>query len=124
MKNILIVDDSDTSRMIIKNCFIIAGYNKYNYHEARDALRAVDIINKEKIDLIITDLIMPKMDGKTFIKKIKIKSLTNNIPVIVISSMADNIIEKELIDIGATAIIKKPLSPEKVYEVMKGIKWT
>ena len=120
-KNVLIVDDSSTSRMIIKRCFKIAGFNEQNYVEAEDAHKAMDLLRNTSIDLILTDLKMPKMDGISFIKKIKIKNTTSTIPIIVISSMGNNILEEQLLNMGVSAIIKKPLSPEKVHDTMAGL---
>ena len=70
-ENILIVDDSSTSRMIIKRCLEISGYNESTFLYAENGLEALSIIDNTKIDLILTDLNMPKMDGDNFIKKIK-----------------------------------------------------
>ena len=68
-KKILIIDDSATSRMIIRRCFEIAEFHNSRYYEAEDGLRAVSFLQENIVDLILSDLKMPKMDGNTFIKK-------------------------------------------------------
>jgi two-component system, chemotaxis family, chemotaxis protein CheY len=113
-KNILIVDDSATSRMIIKRCFEIAGFYESKFYEAEDAIKAVTFLEENEIDLILSDLNMPRMDGKTFIKKLRKKKDMQDIPVVVISSMGNDISISELLDGGVKAIIEKPLTPEKV----------
>ena len=119
-KDILIVDDSATSRMIIKRCFEIAGFHEAQYHEAEDGLKAVGLLQDTKVDLILSDLKMPKMDGNTFIKKLKMREVTKDIPVVVISSMGNDVSENQLLTSGVKAIIRKPLSPAKVVRVFGG----
>ncbi|OHD18393.1 MAG: hypothetical protein A2086_05890 [Spirochaetes bacterium GWD1_27_9] len=114
--NILVVDDSSTARMIIKRCFDIAGFSSSNYFYAENGIDALTMIEKEKIDLIITDLNMPKMDGNNFIKKMR--SENNNIPIIVISSVVNTLIEEEFKEFEILGIIKKPVSPAKILEIV------
>jgi two-component system, chemotaxis family, chemotaxis protein CheY len=118
-KKILIVDDSTTSRMIIKRCFQFAGYQETEYFEAQDALQAIAFLQNDEVDLVVTDLQMPKMDGNTFIKKLRLNEKTNKLPVVVISSIGNDHIEKELIDIGVQAVIRKPVSPAKIAAYME-----
>jgi two-component system, chemotaxis family, chemotaxis protein CheY len=117
VKDILIVDDSATSRMIIKRCFDIAGFHDITYHEAEDGVKAMSFLDKNKVDLVLTDLKMPKMDGNTFLRKLRAKDDTKELPVIVISSMGNDVLESQLMESGVMAIIRKPLSPAKVLEV-------
>jgi CheY-like chemotaxis protein len=115
-RNILIVDDSATSRMIIRRCFEIAGFYESTFYEVEDGIKAVGFLEKNDVDLILSDLNMPRMDGKTFIKKLRKKKNIQDIPVIVISSMGNDVRVAELLDRGVMAIIEKPLTPEKVVE--------
>ncbi len=116
--NILIVDDSATSRMIIKRCFEIAGYRDSKYYEAENGLQAISLLEEKTIDLILSDLKMPKMDGKTFIKKIKCNNKTKEVTIIVISSMSNDITEEQLIQQGVKGIIQKPISPQKILNTL------
>ena len=118
---VLIVDDSKTSRMIIKRCFQIAGYPDACYYEAEDGLQALSFLSDKSVDVILSDLKMPKMDGKTFIKKLKTRDSTRLTPVIVISSMGNDITERQLYDNGVKAIIRKPISPQKVMEAIGSV---
>lgn len=114
--NILIIDDSETSRMITKRCFEIAGFNNSTYYEAEDGLQALKILATTKIDLILTDINMPKMDGITFIKKIKTHDVLKNIKLVIISSLADNPEIIKLKEDKDIIFIKKPISPQKILE--------
>mgnify|MGYP006294671005 FL=1 len=117
MNEILLVDDSATSRMIIKRCFDIAGFHDITYHEAEDGVKAMAFLEKNSVDLVLTDLKMPKMDGNTFLKKLRAHEETKDLPVVIISSMGNDVLESQLLESGVVAIIRKPLSPAKVMEV-------
>jgi len=121
MERILIVDDSATSRMIIRRCFQIAGLRDCEYLEAEDGLKAICVLQDGNIDLVLSDLKMPKMDGHTFIKKLRLFGPTKNTPVIVISSLGGDVSEADLLDSGVSAVIKKPVSPAKVIAALGGI---
>lgn len=118
-QKVLITDDSATSRMIIKRCIEMAGFFDIDYLEAGDGLQGLTILDEEKVDLIITDLKMPKMDGKTFIRKLKSNDDTKDIPVVVISSLDNSVLEERLKREGVLAVIGKPLSPAKVLDFME-----
>ena len=117
---ILIVDDSATSRMIIKRCFQIAGWPDAQYFEAEDGVAAISFLKGTPVDLVLSDLRMPKMDGGTFIRKLKLTQETRGIPVVVISSMSNDLLESDLLASGVTAVIRKPISPAKVAEAIGG----
>src|SRR4030042_5481070 len=112
---ILFVDDSATSRMIMKRCLIIAGFRDVNYYEAEDGLEALTFFEEgNTVDLIVTDLNMPRMDGNNLIKKLKANNKTKDIPVIIISSIGNEIKNEELNKLGIKGVIQKPLSPIKI----------
>lgn len=117
-EKILIVDDSATSRMIIKRCFEIAGFTNSHFYEAENGVNAVSFLRGNGVNLILSDLRMPKMDGNTFIRKLKIMEETKRIPVVVISSMGNDVTEGQLHEAGVMAVIRKPISPEKVLKAL------
>jgi CheY-like chemotaxis protein len=106
--------------MIIKRCFQMSGFQDSSFLEAEDGLKAMSYLKREHVDLVVTDLNMPKMDGNTFIKKIKLLEETRELPVVVISSMGNEQMEQDLKSEGVLGIIHKPISPEKVTEVFGG----
>jgi len=77
--------------------------------ESTNGLDAIKIINKESIDLILLDLLMPIMDGKTFLRKIKNDINYNEIPVIIITAFTDSYNIRECIQLGAEDYVKKPI---------------
>ncbi|MDZ7792292.1 MAG: response regulator [Spirochaetia bacterium] len=118
LDKIMIVDDSATSRMIIKRCFQMAGYQDSTFIEAEDGLKALSNLNRNAVDLVVTDLNMPKMDGATFIKKLRLIDKTKQLPVLIVSSMGNERLETELEDKDVMGILRKPMTPEKVTEVL------
>jgi len=92
-KRILVVDDSITSRTMIKNILMNSGYNVDVCTDVEEALVKLKLIH---YDLIITDLNMPKIDGYEFVKKIKNDEMYADIPVIVMSSVAEEEALKDL----------------------------
>lgn len=119
-ERIMIVDDSATSRMIIKRCFFIAGYEKTEFIEAEDGLAALSLLKDEEVDLIISDLNMPRMDGATFIRRLKMKEGADHTPVMVISSIGSDAVRDELVGTNLLSVIRKPLSPDKIVEALGG----
>jgi two-component system, chemotaxis family, chemotaxis protein CheY len=117
-EKIMIVDDSSTSRMIIKRCFFIAGYENSQYIEAEDGLAALSLLKDHKVNLIVSDLNMPRMDGGTFIRRLKMKEEISDIPVMVISSIGNEAVKDELAGTNLLAVIRKPLSPSKIIDAL------
>lgn len=126
-RNILIVDDSETSRMIIQRCLEMAGVCSAVFAHAENGLDALsqlkDGINGSPIDLVLTDLNMPKMDGRAFVRIIKGTPEYKDLTLVVVSSIADGDAEAELRSLGAAAVVKKPVSPAKLAAALGGDAW-
>ncbi|HAR62143.1 MAG: response regulator [Candidatus Margulisiibacteriota bacterium] len=121
MKKILIVDDSATARSFIKRCLEIVGLRGCDFLEAENGLQALELMNKNLIDLVFTDYFMPQMTGEELLKKIKADPGKSNIKVFIISSAGSVTKEKELLSIGAKAVINKPISPASIAPFIRGI---
>ncbi|GAB1483920.1 response regulator [Treponema sp.] len=123
-RGVLIVDDSATSRMIIQRCLEMAGVRTASYFQAENGLDALAILRSlpdpADIDLVITDLNMPKMDGRAFARQLKADPKFNPMKVLVASSIADGDAEAELLGLGILAVVKKPVSPAKLLDVLGG----
>ncbi|RLF53454.1 MAG: response regulator [Thermoplasmata archaeon] len=116
MKRVLIVDDSNTARMVVKRCLEIAGFMDATFLEAANGKEALTLLKQERADLVVTDLNMPVMDGETFLKWVKGSPKTHDIPVVMISSARNPAKEKQVLDMGALAVLGKPVSPEMLRE--------
>ena len=121
-KQVLIIDDSSTSRMIIQRCVEVSVPDFGSFSHAENGMEALAMLREGKrYDLILTDINMPKMDGQTFIKLVKNDASTRDIPVVVISSIADGAFVEDLRKLGVTSVIKKPLSPAKMLDAIGGL---
>jgi len=116
MKKIVIIDDSSFQRNTLKS---ILEKNGYEVLEAENGEEGLEIIEKEKPDCIICDLLMPKMDGFKFLKLLY--DGKNNIPVIVISSNIQEPAKKLCMMYGAKAFLNKPISKEFLLMQLKDV---
>lgn len=112
MPVILIADDSATARMIIQRCVEMVLPPGLTFLEAANGQIALDMARHSPVDLLLTDLNMPVMDGRELLRSIKSSPRLNHIPVVVITSQANPALEKELSAFGADKILNKPISPE------------
>lgn len=103
-KRILIVDDSNQILQIEKSIFENANFIVYS---ARDGIEAINILQEKHIDIIITDINMPKMKGNILIKNIRRNSNYNGIPIIVLTGFYTEKDSNELLSLGAQKIIFK-----------------
>lgn len=116
-KAILIVDDSPTLRASLSFCLKNGGYNVIEAINGIDGLEKI----KEKgevISLIILDIIMPKMDGITFLREVK-KTLFRFIPILILSTVSDERKRREARLAGAAGWLTKPFKPEQLLWVVK-----
>lgn len=112
---LLIVDDEKLIRDVIKT---YAEIENYETLEAEDGYQALEIVKKEKIDLIVLDIMMPKMDGMTFLEEIK---KDKNIPVIILSARNEEYDKLRGFDLGTDDYLTKPFSPKELLARIKAI---
>jgi len=117
-KNVLLVDDSSTMRKIIGRSLRQAGIDFDNIFEAGDGIEALEVLEREKIDIVLSDINMPNMDGISFLREKSERSNMKHIPVLMISTETGDDIIGEAKSLGAVGAIKKPFTPDKVNEVL------
>jgi len=103
-KDILLAEDSVTTRLLIKN---ILTSEKYDVRTAVDGKEAFDILQTEKFDLLITDVEMPRMDGFTLTAKVREIESLKNLPIIICSALGSEKDKKRGVELGANAYIDK-----------------
>ncbi|MBP1729672.1 MAG: histidine kinase [Deltaproteobacteria bacterium] len=113
---ILVVDDFATMRKIVRN--VLKQIHLENTLEAENGKKALEILNKEDVDLIISDWIMPEMTGIEFLKACKADPKFRSIPFIMITAEAqrDNVLEA--IQAGVDNYIAKPFTPDKLQDAI------
>jgi len=92
------------------------GMEGYEVITALDGEQALEKVKAEKPDLIVLDIMMPKLDGYEVCKNIKSSAETQHIPVILLSAKGRNVDQKLGFDVGADDYITKPFSPRKLVE--------
>lgn len=109
--NILIVDDSKVMRKIILKTIRISGVPFGDVYEASNGHEGLDMLSQNQIDLVMTDINMPVMNGEEMIDAMIGNPATKKIPVIVISTEGSEIRVEGLLSKGVV-FIHKPFSPE------------
>lgn len=113
-KNILIVDDAAFMRMMIKDILTKNDYNVVG--EAENGVKAVELYNELKPNLVIMDITMPEMDGITAVKTIM--SQDSSAKIIMCSAMGQQAMVIESIQSGAKDFIVKPFQSDRVIEAV------
>ena len=119
MMRVAIVDDSTSARLFIRRCMEIVGFSEALFIEAGNGREALEIIRHAPVDLLITDLVMPVMDGQTLLKWMKSSPVLCDIPVLVISSAGNPAKEAELHELGAYGVLRKPVSPPALHSLLE-----
>lgn len=118
-KTILVAEDSASVRKFITLALKIKGYRVI---AAEDGMDALEKLPAEKIDLLITDLNMPNIDGLKLIRTIREDPEYKDLPVIILSSLSKDEDINSGIDAGANSYLIKPFNTKRIqYEVAKYI---
>jgi len=108
--SVLIVDDSPLMRNLIRRIVTLAGTELVQCHEASDGQRALEQLARVPVDLILTDINMPGMDGEQLLRELNRRGVTT--PAIVISTDATHSRMQRMLAMGAAGYVCKPFSPE------------
>jgi two-component system alkaline phosphatase synthesis response regulator PhoP len=115
---ILVVDDEI---YIVHILDFSLGMEGYEVVTALDGEQALEKAHTEKPDLIVLDIMMPKLDGYETCKRLKADAATKDVPVILLSAKGRNIDQKVGFEVGADDYITKPFSPKKLVERINSI---
>lgn len=116
-KHILVVDDSKTVRNLVAFIMKSEGYKVTTAEDGLDGLEK--LYSCECIDLIISDINMPRMDGLTFIKTLREQEKYRDIPIVVLSTEGQEKDIQQGISLGANLYMVKPAQPEKMIKNIK-----
>ena len=112
---VLIVDDEVGIRDVIKEYCL---FEKYDVIEASDGNEAIDVLKENEVDIVILDIMMPKMDGYTALKEIRKFSM---VPVIMLSARSEEYNKLLSFDLGVDDYVTKPFSPKELIARIKAI---
>ena len=116
--NILIVDDSQIVRRVIKKTLDIAEIPYTEIHEAGNGKEALDLLDKNWIDLVFTDINMPVMGGVEMIKKLNEDDILKDVPIVVVSTEGSTSRIDQLKKNGVSAYLRKPVTPEQLRDIV------
>ena len=108
MKRLLIVDDEANIRLVVKE---YAEFEGYEVAEAEDGMQAVELVKTQDFDVIIMDIMMPRLDGFSACKEIK---KYKNIPVIMLSARGEEYDKLFGFELGIDDYVVKPFSPKEI----------
>jgi two-component system chemotaxis response regulator CheY len=117
-KRVLIVDDSRTIRDMVNFTLVNAGYDVV---QAENGVEGLDALAQNEIDVIISDINMPEMDGITFIRELRVDPANKAKPVLVLTTESSGDMKSKGREAGATGWIVKPFDPEKLIAVVRKV---
>ncbi len=118
MNRIVIADDSGTARMMIRRCLEIVGLADAEFFEAENGKEALTLVKQQPVDLLVSDLNMPVMDGEVLLKWVKASPKLNDLPVLIITSAGNKAKTDKLLEMGAFAVVNKPVNPAILSNVL------
>ncbi len=119
--NVLIVDDSSSMRAIIKKIIKVSGFGVGEFLEAADGKEALEILADKWVDIVLTDINMPNMNGMELIVEMKKDELMRSIPVVMVTTEGSEKKMQEAMDLGASGYVTKPFLPEDIKKTLSSI---
>jgi two-component system chemotaxis response regulator CheY len=109
---VLIVDDSPVMRAFIRRIMLLSGIEAAEFLEAGDGGEALEILRREWVDVVLTDINMPGMDGEQLVRRLEEDDLLQSLPVVVVSTDRTESRVTQMMSLGARGYVKKPFLPE------------
>src|SRR5690349_18438919 len=119
--DVLVVDDSAAIRKILQRVLRQTGMSIRIIHEAGDGQEALDLLAAHRVELILTDINMPKMDGLQMLASIKSSPHWRDIPVVMITTEGGETKVAEAVKLGAAGYVRKPFTADQIKEKLAGI---
>ncbi|HEY3743941.1 MAG TPA: response regulator [Bryobacteraceae bacterium] len=113
---VLVVDDSPAMRVLLKKILGLSGLPIENILDASDGVEGLTRLRSHPINLILTDINMPNMDGEEFVRQVKADKNLREIPVIMITTDNSTARVLRLRQLGAQGYLCKPFTPAMVKE--------
>jgi two-component system chemotaxis response regulator CheY len=114
-RHVMTVDDSKTMRDMVSYTLRSAGFQ---VSEAEDGQKALQMLRATRVDLVITDLNMPKMDGVGLIRALRADPQHRAVPILMLTTEGDPAKKAEGRSAGATGWLVKPFNPDKLVELV------
>jgi two-component system chemotaxis response regulator CheY len=119
--NVLIVDDSPAMRSFVRRVLDLSGIDVGICLNAGNGQEALDLLCSQWVDVILTDINMPTMDGEQLLKALEADETLRTIPVIVISTDSTQHRVQSMLTLGAKGYVTKPFLPETLREEIEKV---
>jgi two-component system chemotaxis response regulator CheY len=119
--SILIADDSAIVRAVVRKVLALTGLDVERVHDAGDGLEALQILRRNRLDLVLADVNMPNMGGVELLAEMHADPALAGIPVVIVSSERTEPRIDELRRTGARAYVTKPFRPEQLGKVLRDV---
>src|SRR3954447_9525484 len=119
--DILVVDDSAAIRKILQRVLRQTGMAIGAIHEAGDGQEALSVLGEHPVNLVLTDINMPKMDGLQPLASLKGSAQWRAIPVVMITTEGGEAKVSEAVRLGAAGYVRKPFTADQIKEKLTGI---
>jgi len=118
---VLIVDDSPVMRSFIRRVLRLSGFEVGECLEAANGEEALRQLSAHPVDVILTDINMPVMNGEELMRRLCADGILKKTPAVVISTDATNERIVRMIELGAQGYMSKPFSPEALREELERV---
>ena len=119
--SVLIVDDSPVMRGFIRRVMTLSGLEVGECLEASDGEEALARLEERSVDVILTDINMPRMNGEELLRRLETDSRLRSVPTLVISTDATKARILKMLSLGAQGYMTKPFSPEALREELERV---
>ncbi len=119
--SVLIVDDSPVMRSFIRRVMTLSGFEVGECLEASNGEEALKQLEGHSVDVILTDINMPKMNGEEFLRRLDTDDRLKGVPTLVISTDATKGRILKMLSLGAQGYMTKPFSPEALREELERV---
>ena len=119
--DVLVVDDSAAIRKILQRVLRQTGMAIRNIYEAGDGQEALQVLDRQMVNLVLTDINMPKMDGIQLLAAMKGAAAWRGIPVVMVTTEGGEARVSEAVRLGAAGYVRKPFTADQIKEKLVGI---
>lgn len=118
---VMIVDDSRVLRMMLNRILQMVDIDISTILERSDGMEALETLMHQRVDLVLADINMPRIDGVELLRRMRAQPNLAKIPVIVITSHEGADIRDQMIELGVHAFVRKPFNPEEIRDRVKEV---
>lgn len=119
--DVLIVDDSAAIRKILQRALLQTELPLRNVFEAPDGKQALEVLRQNQVNVILSDINMPNMDGIEFLRNVRAMPECKLIPVVMITTEGSQIRVQEAADLGATSYVRKPFTADQLRDKLRAV---